>query len=432
MASSPAPSENEERNQSLAPAPTLSTLPLPDLPVILDAPSAQRGSSESHFQEATSSLPPLPLPYPYDAAEESSSKAAQTSERPSVTAAQQPSNYPQYQPASFNRLPYQQPIPAQPYDYYAAYPANKPPGAFSAEPYAPNPTSQGHAYQSAPPPLPAQGYLPPQSVPYYGTSTRSASYRPYQLPQSYYKPYSAPQNAQASSGSAYYGGSYEPPPAQAIPYPPPPGAPGLEQGRFDAPAQEYSSYPLPQAGSQQPPLQQQQQQPSTATYQRPTTQVRPEDLPDGAAGEQPSLKDSALFRVIVQDGSTSNSFSTADALARYLRMYPEAVNDQGCRAFRYGPSCPTRLLMPLFEHLDFSRFSQYPYGLLGNNVVSDVWGSGSCTCKRCVDGQLCGHYMLHKNFKFYLQLESRPSDEVYSAPKIETTNGVTSLRFGTR
>lgn len=88
--------------------------------------------------------------------------------------------------------------------------------------------------------------------------------------------------------------------------------------------------------------------------------------------------------------------------------------------------------MPLFEHLDFSRFSQYPYGLLGNNLVSDVWGSGSCTCKRCVDGQLCGHYMLHKNFKFYLQLESRPSDEVYSSPKIETTNGVTSLRFGTR
>jgi hypothetical protein len=149
-------------------------------------------------------------------------------------------------------------------------------------------------------------------------------------------------------------------------------------------------------------------------------------------GEQPSLKDSALSRVIVQDGSTSNSFSTADALTRYLHMYPEAVNDQGCRAFRYGPNCPTRLLMPLFEHLDFSRFSQYPYGLLGNNAVSDAWGSGSCTCKRCVDGQLCGHYMLHKNFKFYLQLESRPSDEVYSSPKIETTNGVTSIRFGTR
>lgn len=425
MASSPAPSEHEERTQSLATAPTLSALPLSDLPVILDAPSAQGDSSGSQFQEATSSLPPLPLPYPYDAAEESSSKVAQSSERPSVTA-QYPSNYPQYQPASVNRLPYQQPVSAQPYDYYAAYPANKPPGSFSAEPYAPNPTSSGYAYQSAPPPMPVQGYPPPQSLPYYGASTQSASYRPYQPPQSYYKPYSAPPNAQTSSSNAYYGGSYEPPPVQANPYAPAPGGPSVESVRYDAPVQDYSGYSLPQPGSQQLP------QPSTATYQRPTTQVTLEDLPDEATGEQPSPKDTALSRVVVQDGSTSNSFSTADALARYLRMYPEAANDQGCRAFRYGPNCPTRLLMPLFEHLDFSRFSQYPYGLLGNKVVSDAWGSGSCTCKRCVDGQLCGHYMLHKNFRFYLQVEYPPSDEVNSSPKIETNDRVTSIRYGTR
>lgn len=430
MASSPAPSENEERNQSFATAPTLSALPLSDLPVIPDGPSAQGNSSESQFQEATSSLPPLPLPYSWDAAEESSFKVAQSSERPSVTA-RQPSNYPQYQPASVNRVSYQQPVSAQPYGYYAAYPANKPPGSFSAEPYASNLTSSSYAYQSAPPPMPVQGYPPPQSVPYHGASTQSASYRPYQPPQSYYKPYSAPPNAQTSSSNAYYGGGYEPPPVQANPYAPPPGGPSVESVRYDAPAQDWSSYSLPQPGSQQPSFQQ-QQQPSTATYQRPTTQVRPEDLPDDATGEQSNPKDTALSRVVVQDGSTSNSFSTADALARYLRMYPEAANDQGCRAFRYGPNCPTRLLMPLFEHLDFSRFSQYPYGLLGNEVVSDAWGSGSCTCKRCVDGQLCGHYMLHKNFRFYLKVESPPSDELNSSPKIETNDRVTSIRYGTR
>ncbi|QLI67461.1 uncharacterized protein G6M90_00g052210, partial [Metarhizium brunneum] len=163
----------------------------------------------------------------------------------------------------------------------------------------------------------------------------------------------------------------------------------------------------------------------------PQPQPQPQAQPT-AATQSPSSsasRVSAASRVWVQDSGASNSFLNADALAAYLRLFPEADNDQGCRVFRYGPSCATALLMPLFEHLDFSRFSQFPYGLSGNFPVTDQWGSGSCTCERCYGGQLCGHYMLSKNLRFYLPI--KPLVPASPSPKVESETGVMSISAGT-
>ena len=105
---------------------------------------------------------------------------------------------------------------------------------------------------------------------------------------------------------------------------------------------------------------------------------------------QPISLGNALPRVSVQDGEEPKSFETAKALADYL------YNDQSCRVFKYNPKSPTSLLMPLFEHFDFPRFSLFPYGFANDFCVVDHWGAGSCKCQKCVESQLCGHYP-HRN-----------------------------------
>jgi len=79
----------------------------------------------------------------------------------------------------------------------------------------------------------------------------------------------------------------------------------------------------------------------------------------------------------VQDDEDPEAFSSAKALGDYLKIFPEAENDQGCRVFRYGPKCPTQLLMPLFEHFDFLRYSMFPYGFAGDFSIADRWGAAS-------------------------------------------------------
>jgi hypothetical protein len=113
----------------------------------------------------------------------------------------------------------------------------------------------------------------------------------------------------------------------------------------------------------------------------------------------------------------SMPFVEPDAFAQYLRHFPEANDDQSCRVFRYGPECATSLLMPLLERLDFSRFSQFPYAVSGNFSVKDEW-TGACTCDRCYGGRPCGHYVLSKNFHFYLPIES--ANPASPSPRVES------------
>ena len=140
--------------------------------------------------------------------------------------------------------------------------------------------------------------------------------------------------------------------------------------------------------------------------------------------------ENALARVSVQDGDAPKSIVSAANLADYLRIFTEAENDQGCRVFQYGPDCSTSLLMPLFEHFDFSRFSLFPYGFANNFSVTDHWGAGSCTCKPCMDGQLCGHYALQKNMHFYGFIDvSSPSS---TSPKIASDGMSMTIVTGDR
>ena len=154
---------------------------------------------------------------------------------------------------------------------------------------------------------------------------------------------------------------------------------------------------------------------STVPYQHVASQATP--------SSQPTSFEDKIARISVQDGNTPQSFASAKALANYLKIFPEADNDQGCRVFKYGPSCPTNLLMPLFEHFDFPRFSTFPYGFAGDFSVADHWGTGSCNCQKCTEGRPCGHYVLHKNFQFYVYEDVAASPT--TSPKItSTTNGL--------
>ncbi|KAL9614083.1 MAG: hypothetical protein Q9167_001437 [Letrouitia subvulpina] len=160
---------------------------------------------------------------------------------------------------------------------------------------------------------------------------------------------------------------------------------------------------------------------SSAAYQTVTSQAAPpqpvpQETAQATAVLQATASGDALARVSVQDGEEPQSFISPKALASYLKMFPEADNDQGCRVFKYGPRCPTNLLMPLFEHFDFSRFSMFPYGFASDYSVADNWGAGSCNCLKCIDGQLCGHYVLHKNLQFYAYLDVTPSSSI--SPRI--------------
>lgn len=174
---------------------------------------------------------------------------------------------------------------------------------------------------------------------------------------------------------------------------------------------------------------------SSATYQNVTQhaappQAAPQETAQATAVLQPTSSGDALARVSVQDGEEPQSFISPKALASYLKMFPEADNDQGCRIFKYGPKCPTSLLMPLFEHFDFSRFSMFPYGFASDHAVADYWGAGSCNCSKCIDGQLCGHYVLHKNLQFYTYLDVTPSSSV--SPRITSKEDSMIISTGSR
>ena len=109
-----------------------------------------------------------------------------------------------------------------------------------------------------------------------------------------------------------------------------------------------------------------------------------------------------LASVVVQDGEEPQPFSSAKLIATYLRLFPEAENDQGCRVFKYGPRCSSKLLLPLFEHFDFPRYALFPYGFANDFAAERKSNAGICRCQRCTEGRPCGHYVLQHHFQFFL------------------------------
>lgn len=168
----------------------------------------------------------------------------------------------------------------------------------------------------------------------------------------------------------------------------------------------------------------------TATQQAAPPQAAPQETAQATVLLQPTSLGDALAQVSVQDGEEPQSFVSPKTLGSYLKMFPEADNDQGCRIFKYGPNCPTNLLMPLFEHFDFSRFSMFPYGFASDYSIADHWGAGSCNCSKCIDGQLCGHYVLHKNLQFYTYLDVTPSSSI--SPRITSKEDSMIISTGSR
>lgn len=369
-----------------------------------------------------------------------------------------PPMQPPVQPYSYSRPSGNQPLPPiQPLGQAATAPASNP------VPFAPQPSSTAYNYTAPAAAVTSSGYqLPPRpgaASATYNYNTSSSSYQPapqqnynlqyQQQPSAYQQQPSAYQPAPQQPYPAYVGypgATDSSAPPNDLSYSPisvqqpadlPASYSGGDWTRTDyqpehrsddryahiPPSPQYPYNPQPEHQNGSPP------RPSTP---RPQPAEGPATHGTGLSEEQAISKAHPLSRVYVQDGSLKSAFVTADDLRKYLQLYPEADNDHGCRVFRYGPGCSTKLLMPLFERLDFARFSQYPYGLLGNSSISDAWGSGSCTCDKCGKGQFCGHYMLHKNFNFYLALESDTSEIPYQTPTISTGQGVTSICFGTR
>ena len=173
------------------------------------------------------------------------------------------------------------------------------------------------------------------------------------------------------------------------------------------------------------------QQGTDAQY--PQTAYPPASYPNAAELTTSALStpsSSSVTRVFLHDGEDPQSFDSAKALADYLKIFPEADNDQGCRVFRYGPKCSTNLLMSLFEHFDFTRYSLFPYGFAGDFSTSDQWGAGSCKCQKCLDGQLCGHYVLQKNLRFYAYQDVSSSSS--TAASITSSKDLMTISSGDR
>lgn len=287
--------------------------------------------------------------------------------------------------------------------------ASAPPRLVSNQNYAYAPPypldSSDQYYASAPPPgagptIPQSGSMPQQQYIPYSQS----------LPQA-----AVPQNT--------YSSSYALPPQNAYSYPSDSAGPSNGASQYPYQPQPQRYQPVPSYTSSAPPQ----------SIPRQHTPYYPPVPTQGASNSQPTRTDDrrlpqhaskadVLATVSIQDGDDPKSFAAAEALGCYTRMFPEAENDQGCRLFVYGPKCPTALLMTLFEHFDFPRYSLFPYGLFNDFAKTNKPDAGSCKCQRCTKGEACGHWALHCNLQFYLQQDILPSSN--NQPKVKATSDV--------
>lgn len=277
---------------------------------------------------------------------------------------------------------------------------------------APTNSSQNYAY----------ALLPGQSVP-----TQYPTIPPNQYVPQYYSAGTVP----SQSASVQYSSPYALPPPNSYSY-------TLATADSRNGASQYSTIPQPplsQSGtpyalgapsqSTQPPTQYYPTQPMQAA---PNGPWKPEQSSLDRRPPQPTSIVDVLSAVSIQDGDDPKSFTTAEALSRYTRMFPEAENDQGCRMFMYGPKYSTALLVTLFEHFDFPRYSLFPYGLFNDFAKTDKPDAGSCKCERCAKGESCGHWALHHNLQFFLQHETSPASS--KQPRVEATSDAIIVSSG--
>lgn len=287
------------------------------------------------------------------------------------------------------------PQPYPPYGSVAGPPGPSPPGLTS---------SDSPAYD---PPIPVEES---RDSPYYVS--------PYKPPKLERNDYGYASETVETAGATYRPAStqdstalYQPNPYRPVPYETEqyPGASYLPLPHL---TQDYSSSPY---------------QHETRPTPRPPAQTTNISRPAARTTVTPR---SVLETVIVSDGADSQSFTSAPEMGRYLRLFPEADNDQGCRMIKYGSQCATDLLMELFGHFEFSRYSSFPYGFAGDFSFNDSWGSGSCNCQQCLDGQLCGQFMLHKNLRFLAFQKTTPSSS--TSPSISSATGQMLIDAGGR
>ena len=291
-----------------------------------------------------------------------------------------------YEPRSSQKTPsasnhYQSPYQAiQPQNpsgttqYQASYTPNRLSQKADADIYSPyganqyqQPYQPGYIQQSSNTPYASQPTYQPASI-QQASSVSSPYQNVYQQ-----SPYSTlPQLSQQQPGYPVQSSSGY----QQQPYDPY-GAAATPAGYTVLPKESASRYPGPFPASSQP-----------IGYQPGTNLQTPNPylIPNRESSTLPITQQTTFGRdplstVLVHDGEDPLSFASNKELSNYIELFPEAENDQGCRVFRYGPKCSPNLLLPLFEHLDFPRFSLFPYGF-ANDFSTDrfVFPERSLVC----------------------------------------------------
>ena len=407
--------ESDDRRPS--PAPGLS----PALP-----PSSLGITSHSEQLPPPPQAPPAPmLPYPTYSAPEGTPLAYIPT--PGQTTRVQPGSYPAYQPV---------PPPEQPIT--TSQSQMSPPVANSTySPYQSRLAAPSSQILPTPPPANIFSQTSPPNAgqyPTYLSPPPAQSYASVANQQPYAPSYQSPYTQVSAPG----------PPASSF-YPPPPrqsGTQGASFADYNTPSYQYTSPPNDTTTASDLPWEQvlQNTQPATNYGYSPAYGVGPPPAPtqptfatfDNTAEDQPHdipailpipttrFKGDTLGVVTIVDGEETQFIETARPLKHYLDLYPEAENDQACRLFAYGPNCPTELLMALFQHYDFPRFSLFPYALKGDFSIPDQFRSGSCMCDKCMKGDLCGHHVIFKNLKFYMHIDTKTAKG--KSAKVSTTD----------
>ena len=391
--------------QAIQPAQSSQTVPTPPSQSIFSRQSASTNlTNYPSYQPVAAAIPPNAAQYPgYQPVQ--SSQSFQSSSSPPVQNQSSPSQYPQYQPVAAIsppntiQYPQYQPIAAISPPSVGQYPAYQPdqlPQSFpsTSSPPVQNPSSQ-QAYPQYQPAVSSGSFT-------YGQYPSQPPVNPAAVTYGYYSspanPYSPPEGQTISTPSSNLQQSYQTVPqsyALSTGYPPR----DLDNQYNDVPIYDDVPAPLPPTHSNITPI-------SSSHF----------------SGD-------ALSVVTMLDGEETQILENPSFLSRYLDLFPEAENDQACRVFGYGPNCSTKLMMALFQHYDYPRYSLFPYGLKGDFTLADQFKSGSCMCDKCSKNEPCGHYVIFKNLKFFHHVNS--TVPASTSARVRTDKNSISVSDGT-
>lgn len=124
--------------------------------------------------------------------------------------------------------------------------------------------------------------------------------------------------------------------------------------------------------------------------------------------------------VEVFEADTPRRFDDEEQLRDYLRQYPESENDTASGLFKYTPSCPSHLMVALFENFNFAQFSLVPKVSTAELFRHPLdTARGVCKCDNCRTGGYCGNFALQFGITFW-QYDSVVSGE---QNRLEVTGG---------